>query len=80
MRSPTVQAAGIVYLQDELYEFQLYEGGHVWSVYGSPVAFLPSLFGPHLPPNSYLHGSGNHISAIGLSTIIQGTKLQVYAV
>ncbi|KAF9508343.1 hypothetical protein BS47DRAFT_1350532 [Hydnum rufescens UP504] len=36
MRSPTVQAAGIVYLQDELYEFQLYEGGHVWSVYGSP--------------------------------------------
>ncbi|KAF9505568.1 hypothetical protein BS47DRAFT_1353829 [Hydnum rufescens UP504] len=36
MRSPAVQAAGIVYLQDELYEFQLYEGGHIWSVYGLP--------------------------------------------
>lgn len=40
MKSPRAQAAGIVYLQDELYEFQLYEGGHVWSVYGSPVACL----------------------------------------
>lgn len=31
------KAAGIVYLQDEAYEFQAKEGGRSWSVYGSPV-------------------------------------------
>lgn len=30
------KAAGIVYLQDEAYEFQAKEGGRSWSVYGSP--------------------------------------------
>lgn len=30
--------AGIVYLQDERYEFRVREGGRMWSVYGSPVS------------------------------------------
>ena len=32
--------AGIIYLQDEKYEFRTKEGGKVWTVYGSPVCSM----------------------------------------
>jgi len=32
----TAKEAGLVYLEDQKYEFQVKEGGRVWSVYGSP--------------------------------------------
>ncbi|KAF8996007.1 hypothetical protein BDQ17DRAFT_1364925, partial [Cyathus striatus] len=37
LQGPEATAAGLVYLQDEEYTFQVKEGGRRWSVYGSPV-------------------------------------------
>jgi hypothetical protein len=37
LKGQAAQDAGIVYLQDEKYEFQAKPGGRVWSVWGSPV-------------------------------------------
>ena len=37
LKGDRAKEAGIVYLQDEKYEFQLEEGGRLWSIYGSPV-------------------------------------------
>jgi hypothetical protein len=37
LKGQDAQDAGIVYLQDELYEFQVKEHGRKWSVWGSPV-------------------------------------------
>ena len=34
---PNVSDGGLVYLQDQTYEFQTREGGRKWSIYGSPV-------------------------------------------
>ncbi|KDR66481.1 hypothetical protein GALMADRAFT_80777 [Galerina marginata CBS 339.88] len=36
LRGDRAKEAGIVYLQDEKYEFQVKEEGKLWSVYGSP--------------------------------------------
>jgi len=36
LKGPHAIKAGIVYLQDETYEFQTKENGKVWTVYGSP--------------------------------------------
>ncbi|KAF8816077.1 Metallo-dependent phosphatase [Phlegmacium glaucopus] len=36
LRGPRAAEAGIVYLQDEVYEFRTKENGKLWSVYGSP--------------------------------------------
>jgi len=33
---PQAEKAGIVYLQDESYEFRAKENGKLWTVYGSP--------------------------------------------
>ncbi|TFK64997.1 Metallo-dependent phosphatase [Pluteus cervinus] len=43
LTGPEANAAGIVYLQDEDYEFQTVDGGRIWSVYGSP--WSPAFFG-----------------------------------
>ena len=37
LKGPRATKAGIVYLQDENYEFRTKENGKIWSVYGSPV-------------------------------------------
>ena len=37
LKGARAQKAGIVYLQDEKYEFKVHENGKLWSVYGSPV-------------------------------------------
>jgi hypothetical protein len=37
LKGPRAIVAGVVYLQDEKYTFQVHEGGKEWSVYGSPV-------------------------------------------
>lgn len=37
LKGPEAQKAGLVYLQDELHEFQTKKGGRKWSIYGSPV-------------------------------------------
>jgi len=37
LKGARAQKAGIVYLQDEKYEFKAHENGKLWSVYGSPV-------------------------------------------
>ena len=37
LKGPRAIAAGIVYLQDEKYEFRTKENGKLWNVYGSPV-------------------------------------------
>lgn len=34
---PNISDSGLVYLQDQSFEFQAREGGRKWSVYGSPV-------------------------------------------
>lgn len=36
LKGSSAQEANIVYLQDELYQFSIKEGGNTWSVYGSP--------------------------------------------
>lgn len=36
LKGSSAQEANIVYLQDELYQFSIREGGKAWSVYGSP--------------------------------------------
>ena len=38
VRGPWAAQAGIVYLQDEKFEFRTKENGKLWSVYGSPVS------------------------------------------
>jgi hypothetical protein len=38
LKGARAQRAGIVYLQDEKYEFKVHENGKLWSVYGSPVS------------------------------------------
>jgi hypothetical protein len=37
LKGPQAAKAGIVYLQDEAYEFRTKENGKLWTVYGSPV-------------------------------------------
>ena len=37
LKGPRAAKAGIVYLQDETYEFCTKENGKLWSFYGSPV-------------------------------------------
>jgi hypothetical protein len=37
LKGPRATEAGIVYLQDETYEFRIAEGGKLWTVYGSPA-------------------------------------------
>lgn len=37
LKGPRAVKAGIVYLQDETYEFRTKENGKLWTVYGSPV-------------------------------------------
>ena len=39
LRGNRAVGAGVVYLQDKIHEFQVKEGGRMWSVYGSPVRF-----------------------------------------
>ncbi|KZT26547.1 Metallo-dependent phosphatase, partial [Neolentinus lepideus HHB14362 ss-1] len=36
IKGERAQKAGIVYLEDEEYEFQAKDGGRIWSIYGSP--------------------------------------------
>ena len=69
--------SGIVYLEDELYEFRAKPDGRTWSVYGSPVSphvippvvwEHPDLRTPVRVPLRY-HRSGHRISTIGRSTI-----------
>ena len=43
LKGARAQKAGIVYLQDEKYEFKVHENGKLWSVYGSPVSTLSDL-------------------------------------
>lgn len=40
LKGDRAKETGIVYLQDEKYEFRVKEEGKLWSVYGSPVRFL----------------------------------------
>ena len=44
LKGPRAAKAGIVYLQDETYEFRTKENGKLWSVYGSPVCSSVSMF------------------------------------
>lgn len=37
LEGPRAADAGIVYLQDQIYEFRAKENGKLWTVYGSPV-------------------------------------------
>ena len=37
LKGPRAAEAGIVYLQDQIYEFRAKENGKLWTVYGSPV-------------------------------------------
>lgn len=37
LKGDRAKQAGIVYLEDEQYDFKVKEDGRVWSVYGSPV-------------------------------------------
>jgi len=37
LKGEKAHRAGLVYLQDEDYNFQTKDGGRIWSVYGSPV-------------------------------------------
>lgn len=41
LKGPRAAESGIVYLQDEKYEFRTKENGKLWTVYGSPVC-LPN--------------------------------------
>ena len=40
VKGDRAKKAGIVYLEDEEYKFQVREGGKTWSIYGSPVSGL----------------------------------------
>lgn len=40
MAGDEARNAGVIYLEDELYEFQTKEGGRTWSVFGSPVGSM----------------------------------------
>lgn len=63
---PQAIAAGIVYLENEVFEFQTRPGSRVWSLYGSPVC----LHRTNLVMNTSFY-SRNYIFS-GLSTSVDG--------
>lgn len=67
-------AAGIVYLQDEKYEFETKENGRTWSVYGSPVRQLDLFELVRLNERGH---SGVRGSTTGLSIISEAQTLKV---
>ncbi|KAF7979797.1 hypothetical protein HWV62_40848 [Athelia sp. TMB] len=69
---PNVSDGGLVYLQDQTYEFQTREGGRKWSVYGSPRQHLDEQ-----DADTEWGYSGSPSSAIGPSTIHATSKEMV---
>ena len=67
LKGARAQKAGIVYLQDEKYEFKVHENGKSWSVYGSPVSTLSDLSSFQLVEGGWKFFSGVLNSLTGRS-------------